>query len=85
MKITSEKSLSEFTAWSGAVDTKNDLTDEQMEAIEENLEELYPDGMDETALNDFLWFERDTIAEWLGFMDWEHLTGEVEEEAEEEE
>lgn len=84
MKITSEKSLVDFEAWSGAVDTKNSLTDEQMRTIESSLEEAYPDGMDETDLNDFLWFDRDTIAEWLDFTDWEHLTGEEEDEDEEE-
>ena len=82
MKITSEKSLVDFEAWSGAADTKNSLTDEQMRTIESSLEEAYPDGMDETDLNDFLWFDRDTIAEWLGFTDWEHLTGEEEDEEE---
>ena len=30
------------------------------------LEDIYPDGMDETVLNDFFWFEFDTVKEWLG-------------------
>ena len=73
MKITSEISLRDFEGWSGAADTLNTLTDEQKDALEANLEELYPDGMDETGLNDLLWFEEDAIAEWLGFVDWEDL------------
>ena len=89
MKITSEISLRNFEGWSGAVDTLNTLTDEQMRTIESSLEEAYPDGMDETDLNDFLWFENDTIAEWLGFEDWEDLerknSGEDEEEEDEDE
>ena len=89
MKITSEISLRNFDGWSGAVDTLNTLTDEQKDALEANLEELEPDGMDETSLNDFLWFENDTIAEWLGFEDWEDLerknSGEDDEEDEDEE
>ena len=89
MKITKEISLQNFEGWSGAVDTLNTLTDEQKDALEANLEELYPDGMDETNLNDFLWFENDAIAEWLGFEDWEDLerknSGEEEDEEEEEE
>ena len=88
MKITSEINLRDFEGWSGAVDTLNTLTDEQKDALEANLEELYPDGMDETSLNDLLWFENDAIAEWLGFEDWEDLerenSGEEEEEEEEE-
>ena len=73
MKITSEISLRDFEGWSGAVDTLNTLTDEQKGALETILEDLYPDGMDETSLNDLLWFENDAIAEWLGFEDWEDL------------
>jgi len=88
MKITSEISLRDFEGWSGAVDTLNTLTDEQKDALEANLEELYPDGMDETSLNDLLWFENDAIAEWLGFEDWEDLerenSGEDDEEDEDE-
>ena len=89
MKITKEMSLRNFEGWSGAVDTLNTLTDEQKDALEANLEELCPDRMDETSLNDFLRSENDTIAEWLGFEDWEDLerknSGEDEEEDEEEE
>ena len=73
MKITEEISLRDFKGWSGAVDTLNTLTDEQKDELEANLEELWPDGIDETNLNDFLWFENDAIAEWLGFDDWEDL------------
>jgi len=73
MKITNEMSLRDFRGWSGAVSTLNTLTDEQKDALEANLEELWPDGMDETSLNDLLWFDNDAIAEWLGFEDWEDL------------
>lgn len=89
MKITSEISLRNFEGWSGAVDTLSTLTDEQKDSLEAILEEIYPDGMDETGLNDLLWFENDTIAEWLGFDDWEDLerknSGEDYEEDDEEE
>ena len=73
MKITSEISLRNFEGWSGAVDTLNTLTDDQKDNLEASLEELYPDGMNRTILNDFLRFENDTVAEWLGFEDWEDL------------
>lgn len=86
MKITEEISLRNFEGWSGAVDTLNTLTDEQKDLLEATLEELWPDGMDETSLNDLLWFENDAIAEWLGFDDWEDLerknSGEEDEEDE---
>lgn len=85
MKIISETSLDRFDAWSGGRDTldvliEKDLCD-QLETMLEN--DIFPDGCTDTELNDLLWFERDTIAEWLGFSDWEDLenVGEEDEEA----
>ena len=73
MKITKEISLKDFEAWSGARDTLNELTESECEQLESVIEELNPDGIDETSLNDILWFEDDWIAECLGYKDWEHL------------
>ena len=73
MKIYTETSLTNFEFWAGAKDTVKYLTDEELEQIETMLEELYPDGIDETAVNDFFWFEDDTIAEWLGYNDFEEI------------
>ena len=82
MKIYKEESLSNFEWWSGAEDTAQRIWEErgtegwnELEAI---LEDAYPDGMDETELNDLLWFEPETIFEWLGI-------GNEEDEDEEEE
>lgn len=86
MKYIVEESLSNFDAWSGGKDTKDDLTEEQLDQIEELIEELYPDEPPtDTDINDFLWFERDAIAQHLGFSDWEHLNQEDDEEEENEE
>lgn len=58
MKIYTECSLENFTPWSGAVHTFNHIMEEGgMENLERVLEDLYPDGIDETALNDIFWFE----------------------------
>lgn len=65
--------LYDFDAWSGGRDTLNVLTREQIEQLQPILEDAYPEGLEDTALNDLLWFERDWIAELLGFEDWEHL------------
>lgn len=73
MKITKEICLENFEAWSGGADTLHELTAGECKQLETIIEDLYPDGMDETQLNDLLWFERDTIAEWLGYRDWEHI------------
>ena len=70
MKIISETSLADFKFWSGAETTAQRIWEEkgregfdQLEAI---LEDLYPDGIDKTELNDLLWFDAETVYEWLG-------------------
>lgn len=73
MKITNEIRLAAFEPWSGAIETKKSLTLEELEQLEFMLEDCYPDGIDETQLNDILRFEQDWIAEMLGFTDWENL------------
>lgn len=76
MRIYSETSLENFEAWSGAVDTLDRVREAgKCDELESILEELYPDGMSKTELNDLLWFEPETVFEWLG----------MEEEEEEEE
>ena len=67
MKITSEMSLKNFKAWSGAKDTLNKLIElDKCDDLEFILEDLYPDGLTETQLNDILWFEDEWIYETLG-------------------
>ena len=67
MKITSEMSLKNFKAWSGAKDTLNKLIElDKCEELEFILDDLYPDGMTETQLNDILWFDDEWIYETLG-------------------
>lgn len=66
MKIYAEKALRDFKFWAGAKENASKLTDEQLDAVESILEDLYPEGMEETAINDIFWFEFDQIQEWLG-------------------
>lgn len=82
MKVYSEISLNNFEFWSGAKDTAKYLTLEELDTIEDILEEVYPEGVDETEINDFFWFEGDTIAEWLGFDSFEEIMFRDEEEDE---
>ena len=37
------------------------------------MEDIYPDGIDETQLNDIFWFDDDFMAECLGYNDFETL------------
>lgn len=73
MKIYEEKSLKDFEFWSGAKDTVKYLTDDELDQIEAILEDSYPDGMSDTEINNFFWFDDDTIAEWLGYSDFEEI------------
>ena len=67
MKITSEMSLKNFKAWSGAKDTLNKLIElDKCDELEFILDDLYPDGLSDTQLNDILWFEDEGIYETLG-------------------
>lgn len=78
MKYYVEDSLSNFHFWSGAEDRAAMLTDDQFEVVEQNMEECAPaDGWSDTAINDFFWFEFDTIAQWLGYKDEEYLSENV--------
>lgn len=66
MKIISDISLKDFAFWSGARDVADQLTDEQFDQVEAVLEDMYPEGMTETQLNDIFWFEPDSVYEWAG-------------------
>lgn len=77
MKIYREESLTNFDFWSGARDAVKYLTDEELDMIESMLEEIEPmNGWSETEINDFFWFEDDTIAEWLGYNSFEDIMNE---------
>lgn len=85
MKIYTEQSLRNFEFWGGACATVSYLTNEELDTIEEMLEEISPDGMDETEVNDFFWFDDDTIAEWLGYEDFDAIMHRDDEDDEEDE
>ena len=66
MKIYSE-GIETFSPWAGAVDTYETICNEgKLEDLEFLLEELYPDGLTETELNDILWFDDEWVYEMLG-------------------
>ena len=67
MKTFNETSISDFQSWSGAKDTQKTIIENNKEnEFDALIEELYPDGLSETSLNDLLWFESDWIYETLG-------------------
>ena len=84
MTIKSEISLENFQAWSGAVSTLDKLIREgKCDELELILENEYPDGMTDTQLNDLLWFEPETIFEWVGIRTYDQIKKELGEKKEE--
>lgn len=73
MEYKVETSLEEFEAWSGGKDTLDVLIEKgDCDAVEGLIEESFAGEMPtETQINDLLWFERDFIAEYLGYKDWD--------------
>ena len=64
--INENQTLADFDAWSGAKDTKETiLNNNKGDEFDVLIEELYPDGLTETQLNDILWFETDWLYESL--------------------
>ena len=84
MVITYELDLNSFEAWSGAKETLERIQREgKCEELENVLEELYPDGMTETELNDLLWFDSESVYEWIGIRSEEQIEKEIKEAEEE--
>ena len=73
IKIVSEIALEDFEFWRGAKYVADKLSHDDFIQIEDYLNEISPDGMTKTEVNDFFWFEDDTIAEILGYDSWEDL------------
>ena len=62
MKVYQEISIRNFEAWNGAVATKDLIIEhDKADEFDALIEELYPDGIDETQLNDILWFDDEWV------------------------
>lgn len=71
MEYKVDCSLDQFNAWSGGKDTLDVLIKKGVcDKVEDFIEQCFTDPTD-TDINDFLWCERDQIAEYLGYEDWE--------------
>lgn len=59
--------ISDYSPWSGAIDTWQLIADnDKIDELESYLEDIYPDGLSLTELNDELWFESEDILAALG-------------------
>lgn len=67
MKIISETSIADFKAWLGAVETKQAIIDAgKCDEFDSYIEEIYPDGLTDTQLNDMLWHESEYMLYLMG-------------------
>ena len=76
MTMTIEKNLRDFHFWGSAASNAAKLTPEELDSIENQLEEINATTGDEpmsiTEVNDFFWFDFETVCEWLG-LDYEEV------------
>lgn len=84
MKIYSEINIADFKAWGGAINTLDRIiAEDKCDELESILEDLYPDGINETGLNDLLWFDDETVFRWLGIRTESEIRSELAEAKEE--
>ena len=71
MEYTIDRNLEDFDAWAGGKATLEVLIEKgDCEQVENYINECFEHPTD-TDINDFLWFERDQIADYLGYKDWD--------------
>ena len=70
MKIISDITLRDFQTWAGATETKDKILEENKgEEFESLVDEMFPEGLTDTQLNDYLWFDEESIYESLGIVE----------------
>lgn len=84
MLIKKEYDFCSFEPWSGAVETWERLKSaDKLDELEEVLEDLYPDGIDETALNDILWFDDEWVFNAVGLRTESEIRSDIQEKEDE--
>lgn len=66
MKVISEMSLNQFEFWGGAKDRACDWSYDELEALTEVLDDMYPEGLEDVQINDMMWFDEDYLRELIG-------------------
>lgn len=68
LKVISD--FDSYSPWSGAEGTYSRIADAgKLGELEDWLEEMYPEGIGKTELNDLLWFDADTVLRAMGLSD----------------
>ena len=73
MKIYYEVDIDEFEFWEGGKCVADSFSEDDLEVIQNKLEELYPDGMSDTELNDLFWHDEDFVAGLAGYSSFEKV------------
>lgn len=74
MKITFDVELRSFKFQSPlAKETASYITFSEMDRIQQILEDAYPNGMTDSNLEDIFGYEVDTIANWIGYDNFEQV------------
>lgn len=76
MQVLTEFNIRE-DCWGGAKDRIESLTDDLLDQFEDfleaNCQDIFSEQPTATDVNDLIWFEDDTYADWLGFRSAEQL------------
>ena len=78
MRYYVEEQLHNFQFWGGAKENANLLTLQELEQVEFELSDIYPEGLEDVQINDIFWFDFDFIAQLLGYEDEEEFRKERE-------
>ena len=68
MKVYYETSIQEFEFWGEAENHANMLTESELDQFEDFVNEAYPEGIEDTQLNDWMWFDFESICTILGLV-----------------
>lgn len=67
MKLYYDFDIESFEAWSGAKDTQQAIIDAgKVAEFNALIDDIFPEGCTETTMNDYLWFDSESIFEMLG-------------------
>ena len=66
MLIYKEENLRNFGFWGPASDNSAELSLEQLDQLEDIISDAYPEGIDETQLNDIMAYDFEWVKEALG-------------------
>ena len=68
MRVYADMSLASFQFWAGAKNNADRLTYEELEQVDYMLDDIYPNGVEDTFINDLFWFDFNIVCEWLGYV-----------------